>query len=450
MVLMEEHNYNEAISVFKNVLKLNDRYLRAYSNLGRCYLDMGHLGEATKIFNDGLRIDKEYKPILKNLVDLNLLVDNFFQAEKLVYHMMVSTPNDANLFNVLGTIHEKRGDLVKAKEAINRALAIDPRHSSAKINLATILHQYGDHKKAREILEKLAESEGFNDDLENNLANIYLILGFFEIGWKKYETRWKVSPLNRAVWPIKGRILWEGQKDKKVLLWKEQGIGDDILFMGLVSEAAKVASSTIVYTDPRLVSLCQRGMPGITFKPYKGKIENEEFDYHLPMGSLPLLYRRSESDFKNTVRGYLKADKKRVENLRKEMGIGDKKVIGISWKSIKSLHTLKKSLELTKFGRIFEDLDITLVNLQYGDVDKEIKEFTRATGIEILQCQSVDNREDLDGLAALIEACDLIVSTSNVTIHLAGALGKETWVLLPYVANFWWLLNRTDSIWYPT
>ena len=117
---------------------------------------------------------------------------------------------------------------------------------------------------------------------------------------KKYETRWKVSPLNRAVWPIKGRILWEGQKEKKVLLWKEQGIGDDILFMGLVSEAARVSSSTIVYTDPRLVPLCQRGMPGITFKPYKGKIENEEFDYHLPMGSLPLLYRRSESDFKNT------------------------------------------------------------------------------------------------------------------------------------------------------
>ena len=78
-----------------------------------------------------------------------------------------------------------------------------------------------------------------------------------------------------------------------------------------------------------------------------------------------------------------------------------------------------------------------------------LREFTRSTGIEILQCGSVDNREDLDGLAALIELCDLVVSTSNVTIHLAGALGKETWVLLPYVANFWWLLDRTDSIWYP-
>ena len=99
---------------------------------------------------------------------------------------------------------------------------------------------------------------------------------------------------------------------------------------------------------------------------------------------------------------------------------------------------------------MFKDLDIVLVNLQYGDVDNEIKEFTKSTGIEVLQCRSVDNREDLDGLAALIELCDLVISTSNVTVHLAGALGKETWVLLPYVANFWWLLDRTDSIWYPT
>ena len=90
------------------------------------------------------------------------------------------------------------------------------------------------------------------------------------------------------------------------------------------------------------------------------------------------------------------------------------------------------------------------MNLQYGDVDKEIREFKKETGIEVLQCGSVDNRDDLDGLAALIEMCDLVVSTSNVTIHLAGALGKETWVLLPYVTHFWWLLDRTDSIWYPS
>ena len=101
--------------------------------------------------------------------------------------------------------------------------------------------------------------------------------------------------------------------------------------------------------------------------------------------------------------------------------------------------------------RIFSGLDVVLVNLQYGDVEDEIREFKDATGIDVVQCASVDNREDLDGLAALIEVCDLVVSTSNVTVHLAGALAKETWVMLPRVLiNFWWLIERTDSIWYPS
>ena len=101
-------------------------------------------------------------------------------------------------------------------------------------------------------------------------------------------------------------------------------------------------------------------------------------------------------------------------------------------------------------GHIFMGLDVVLVNLQYGDVEDEIREFKEATGIEVAQCASVDNREDLDGLAALIEVCDLVVSIPNVTVHLSGALAKDTWVMLPYVASFYWLLERTDSIWYPS
>ena len=118
------------------------------------------------------------------------------------------------------------------------------------------------------------------------------------------------------------------------------------------------------------------------------------------------------------------------------------------------LHQTKsktKSVQLRDFEHIFSGLDVVLINLQYGDVDEEIREFKDATGIDVVQCTSVDNREDLDGLAALIEVCDLVVSTSNVTIHMAGALAKETWLMLPRVAvNFWWLVERTDSIWYPS
>ena len=138
-----------------------------------------------------------------------------------------------------------------------------------------------------------------------------------------------------------------------------------------------------------------------------------------------------------------------MESIRKELQLDGKIVIGISWKSFNTGYKTK-SVQLRDMGRMFAGLDVVLVNLQYGDVDDEIKEFKEETGIDVVQCASVDNREDLDGLAALIEACDLVVSITNVSVHMAGALAKETWVLLPYSTIYYWLLERTDSVWYPS
>ena len=91
-----------------------------------------------------------------------------------------------------------------------------------------------------------------------------------------------------------------------------------------------------------------------------------------------------------------------------------------------------------------------MVNLQYGDVQSEINEFIKKTNIPIIQVKSLDNREDLDGLVALIDLCDLIVSTDNVTIQLSGSINKETWALIPHVPHFFYQLNRSDCIWYPS
>ena len=319
----------------------------------------------------------------------------------------------------------------------------------ARVNYALALKSSGDYLGALTEYQKIQEIKVYDLGIFH-IAITMLSLGKFKEGWEKHEYRWKVDPLNKTKWPIEGRLLWEGKRGSDIVVWREQGIGDELIFLGLVPEACALSKSVSVYVDKRLIPLCERSMPDVRFLSDPKQISEKEFDYHLPMGSLPRLFRSSEEDFKKTVKGYLKADANRVEVLRQELNVGDRKIIGISWKSIKSLNQLKKSLTLMEFGKIFQDLDIVLLNLQYGEVDEEIKAFEKDTGIEIIQCSSVDNREDLDGLAALIELCDLVVSTSNVTIHLAGALGKNTWVLLPYVANFWWLLERTDSVWYPS
>ena len=289
-----------------------------------------------------------------------------------------------------------------------------------------------------------------NQKPNHNKGFSLLKLGNFKEGWQQYEYRWNTNPANKVKWPFAREGMWNNEEGKRVSLWKEQGIGDEIIFLGLISEAKERSQSLAVYIDPRLVPLCERSMPGIKFFGDTKEFEEQAFDYHMPMGSLPRLFRSDIKDFDRTIHGYLKADKLRVDTLRREMGLEDKRVIGISWKSIRSLTTSKKSMMLKDFGTIFKGMDIVLLNLQYGEVQEELDEFTEATGIEVLQCKSVDNREDLDGLAALIELCDLVVSTRNITIHLAGALGKETWVFMNYVTSFYWLLDRTDSIWYPT
>ena len=256
--------------------------------------------------------------------------------------------------------------------------------------------------------------------------------------------------MNKATWPFQDRPIWKGERSKRVVLWREQGIGDQIIFLGLALEVKEMCKTLSVYVDPRLEPLCRRAMPGINFVKDKEELKNVECDYHIPLGSVPGLLRNDMRDFDRTVKGYLEADPKRVDAIRRELKLEGKTAIGISWRSFNSLNKTKKSIQLRDMEHLFSGLDVVLVNLQYGDVEDEIREFNDATGIEVVQCASVDNREDLDGLAALIEVCDLVVSIPNVTVHLAGALAKDTWVMLPYVANFWWLVERTDSIWYPS
>ena len=448
-MLQADKEFKKSIEIFKKICDIDPYDLRALSNLGKAYFDSGDLKRADLVFRKGIAIDSNYLPIQRHLVDLFIQEREYEKAEKMVKEIMAFHSESAPEHSALGSIFEKKGQLANARKHIDKALKIDPAFSHARINLATLEQHHGKNEEAKRIYESLLIDDQENSDLRNNLANLYLTEGRYGEGWSNYEYRWKVSPLVNAVWPIKGMDIWNGEKDKEVVLWREQGIGDDILFLGLTPEARDRSKRLSVYVDPRLVVLCRRSIEGVEFFPYESVIE-DVMECHLPMGSLPRLFRQTEDDFKKTKKGYLKADPERVSAIRTELGLEGKKVIGISWKSIKSLNTLKKSLTLLEFGKIFEGLDVTLVNLQYGDVDQEIREFEEELGIKIVQCDSVDNREDLDGLAALIEACDLVVSTSNVTIHLAGALGKDTWVLLPYVSSFWWLLNREDSIWYPS
>ena len=227
-----------------------------------------------------------------------------------------------------------------------RAREIQPDHQNSYYNLALIKKEQGLVEEAVALLLKVLDLNPQHSEANYLNCLITLQLGQLKKGWKYNEYRWKVSPQNKVTWPFQDKPLWKGEKGKRVVLWREQGIGDDIIFLSLVPEVKEMCDTLSVYVDPRLQSLCRRAMPGINFIADEKTLKREECDYHLPIQSLGGLIRNDMSDFSRTVKGYLKADPKRVEAIRSELKLDGKTVIGISWKSFKSLNQTKKSVQL--------------------------------------------------------------------------------------------------------
>ena len=451
IILKRNGRVEEAIDSYKKAISLKSDYVQAYNNLGVLYKDNEKYEDAIKMFTKAREIQPDHENSYYNLALIKKEHGLDEEAVDLFLTVLELNPFHAEAKYNMSLLRKDEGLLEEAKRYLQEILISDQKHENAAKELAVVFGEMGNFKRAISSLKKLIADNPKNRSLFHGLGLCLLTIGEFKQGWRTVEIRWEKENKEISNWFKRAKGTWTGKKTRKsVILYKtRQGIGEDIIFLSLAPEVQEMCGSLSVYVDPRLHSLCRRAMPEINFVQDIEELQNVECDYHLPLGSVPGLIRNDISDFDRTVTGYLKADPQRVDLIRKELQLDGKSAIGVSWKSLSS--TFKtKSIHLRDMGHIFRGLDVVLVNLQYGDVDEEIKEFEEATGIKVLQCASVDNREDLDGLAALIEVCDIVVSTTNVTVHMAGALAKETWVLLPYVANFWWLLERTDSVWYPS
>jgi ADP-heptose:LPS heptosyltransferase len=250
---------------------------------------------------------------------------------------------------------------------------------------------------------------------------------------------------------LTSRPKWTPSKVGRVLVWSEQGVGDVIMFSSIIPEIYKICDKLIVQIDERLIPLFKRSFPAdIHFCPNDYTVPESEYDAQIPIGSLPLHFRQTSGSFKVASNGYLFSDKIKATSIRENiLQDGPEILIGISWYSNSKLNAAReRSISLQKVARTLAKPNVKLVSLQYGNVEQEIADVRKDLDIEVIQVQEINNREDIDGLAALISACDSVVSIDNATVHLAGAIGKETQVLLPYSCDWRWGRERRSSYWY--
>jgi hypothetical protein len=235
-----------------------------------------------------------------------------------------------------------------------------------------------------------------------------------------------------------------------VLVWAEQGVGDEVMFGSMLGEFRGHVGKLLVQLDRRLIPLFKRSLPDdVEFFERGTVVPEDRYDSHIAIGSLGQYLRPTLESFEGKGGKYLWADPERIQAMREWLSVKEgERVIGLSWRSSNPETGAARSLALKDLVKSLQAPGVRFVNLQYGDVSAEIEALERDEGITVLQCPGLDTTDDLDGLAALIEACDEVVSIGNATAHLAGALGKKTTVLLPKARSWRWSVVGDCCPWY--
>ena len=408
----------------------------------------GRLEEAEPIYRQALALD----PL--NADALHLLGMALFQsgredeAEQLILRAIGILPTAASYHANLGNILQAQGKLAQAEASYRRALELRPEQAEVHLNLGHVLKAQGQvdqalvsYQRALALQPDLAEAGAAE-------SMALLLKGDFAGGWKGFECRWQIrsweTPMRTYPQP-----LWSGEQlpAARLLVWGEQGIGDEIMFAGLVPELIRAGHCCALDCDPRLQTLFARSFPAVEvvsgFDPQRDRHLN--IAAHLPSGSLPGFFRTSLEAFGRTQSPYLAADPVRRDCFR-ESRAG--RLIGLAWHTRNRQSGPARSIDLALFAPLFASVNARWISLQYGDQAALEAEAGRAAA-PLLIDPGVDQLTNIDLFAAQVAAMDLVITIDNSTAHLAAALGIPTWLLLPFAPDWRWLLERDRSPWYP-
>jgi len=410
----------------------------------------GRLNEAEHIYRHALEIDPNNADCLHLLGMIAFQTGDNAAAAELIRKAIAIHKTAASYYSNLGNVVQADGRLDEAEACYRQALELKPDQAEVYLNLGHVLKARGDvdaglacYRRALALKPALAEARAAE-------AMALLLQGDFAAGWPHFESRWQTQDYDtqQRNYP---QPLWRGERlSGRLLIWGEQGVGDEIMFAGLVPDVVQAGQRCVLDCDPRLKPLFARSFPDVDVVSGFGPDRDSELDIaaHLPSGSLPGLFRATRESFAATTSPYLIADPIEREKFRAKYHDG-RLLVGIAWHTRNRKSGRVRSIELSMFAPLFSLSGIQWVSLQYGDHD-DLQRQANATRAPLLFDREVDQFTDIDGFAAQVAAMDLVVTIDNSTAHLAAALGVPTWLLLPFAPDWRWLVSGDVSPWYPT
>jgi Flp pilus assembly protein TadD len=437
------------VAAYRKAIDANPGLAPVWSNLGNALCNARRYTEGEDACRRALELDPRFVTAWINLGRSLHAQKRSAEALDACRHAVELAPHAADAWASLGNALMGTREFDAAIEAYTKAVAVHPRNGDFHANLGIALRRIGRDSESEAKLRKALELEPAHEFASWNLALSLLERGELAEGWERYEARWARADSPPRRFPIRGGPPFAGS----ALLWGEQGVGDQILYARMALETAQAGAGVTLETDPRLVELFRRSFPGLTVVAATDtpQIDAERFDHVLPLASLGRYLRPSLEAFPRQ-RGYLVADADRAKRYREMLARRSSPVVGIAWRSSNPELANEKSAPLAEWGPLLTQPGVSFVSLQYGEVADERRDAERRFGISIATVPGLDVFNDLDGLAALQAACDLVITTSTVNAHLSGALGRPGLVLLARrLGTLWyWFTRRDDSPWYPS
>jgi tetratricopeptide (TPR) repeat protein len=451
IALKELKRHDEALESCARALALDPRHVGALTTQGNIHSALERNAEALVSYERALAENPADAEILNNRSIALLALQRPEDALESAGRALAIDPRNASSYlrrgNALAALNRHEAAVADYKTAIARGLD----DADSYYNLGIALHDMGRNDEAFAHFTRALALKPDHPDAGWNASVACLCTGRFKEGWELYEHRWarhiRGTPPRDYPQP-----RWNGEYVHGVLLvWGEQGPGDQILYASMVPELVEHADTVVIEAEPRLASLFARSFPGVQVIAYRPELYSGRIDAHLPIGSLPRFLRPGWDAFPRYEQGYLAADADLTKKLRARLSPDGRKIVGLSWISKNSRVGKSKSAELKDFETLLRSPDFRFVDLQYGDTRAEREAVEAAFGVRVERLEDIDNMNDLDGFAALVSACDAVVTVSNTTAHVAGALGRPVWVMPPHGrGRFWyWFEEREDSPWYP-
>ena len=450
--LQEQRDLEGAIVSCRKALSIKPNYPEALSNLGCILQEQGDLEGAIASCRKALSIKPNYPEALSNLGCILQEQGDLEGAIASCRKALSIKPNYSEALSNLGCILQEQGDLEGAIASCRKALSIKPNYPEALSNLGCILQEQGDLEGAIASFRKALSINPHHPDIHFNLSCILLLSGDYDNGWKDYE--WRLNKTEAMKTHAHLQVeQWNGHNHssgEKLILVSEQGLGDTLQFMRYVPYLRSMSMDVSLCAPPKLHSLIQSS--GITTTLYTPEEANTiTTGKWLPLLSLPgYLNVRPDNPLVDTP--YIKVPKQKILEWKQKLAAEKRPIIGINWQGnpqIEKTNLAGRSLPLSAFAPIIETTRVSLLSLQKGFGSEQLMDCSFLH--RFVDCQGeISQIWDFVETAAIILNCDLIITSDTVVAHLAGGLGKPTWLLLKNIPDWRWGIAGETSFWYPS